>query len=636
MSGTDFIRHQMDGLNASQREAAMHGKGPALVLAGPGSGKTTVIVHRLYFMIQQLQIPPERILVVTFTKEAALSMQRRFFNFSKVMFPVCFGTFHSIFFQILKQSHYFTKSYTILNAEQKNSLLQSLLKKSSFHNGGFSNTFSKEEVSDLLKLFEYYKNTGNRELAAKLCPSYYKDCWYSVLEQYCAFCAKKQLLDFEDMIYLCRRMFSEREDIRDYWRRRFPYLLVDEFQDINPQQYEVMKSLALPGKNLFVVGDDDQSIYGFRGAEPECMKKFVQEMDAKILPLSINYRSTSAIVSFAGEMIAPNKLRFSKNIQAQSVQGAVEPVQLHLFSTKEKEIEWLTGLLKEVSCAGKEVVGVLFRTRSNMQLIANALTAENINFSMREKLPGFGDHFICRDILSYLKLAAGKGNKADLLRIMNKPFRGIGREAVAELEAVAEAETVVEADIVAISEATVGWETEEKLNKLWKSIQKMQGMSPHLAIDYIFHALRYREYAEHKLQKAGQGEDWREIAKVLKKLALCCADVEELEAAIQKFDSRGAPDSCIRLMTVHAAKGLEFDRVFLPDCNEKVFPYGVMQEEALLEEERRIFYVAVTRAKKSLELLAVTGTPERPRQISRFLNFFPRKHSEDQKLIIHQ
>lgn len=604
MSDQKRNRFLLEGLNVSQQEAVTQGEGPVLVLAGPGSGKTTVIVRRIYYIIQNFKVPPEQILVVTFTKDAAISMQQRFLQFSDSSYSVCFGTFHSIFYQMLKQSHFFARDVSLLDTSQKLQIMQTILKDYYTRRmQAYNREQLKEEADMLLHVFEFYKNTSSRERAQQFCTPAFLTSWLNLFDQYGKYCRQKKLLDYDDMIFLCNQMFSQRKDLQNYWRQRFRYLCVDEFQDINPAQYEMLSVLSGPNQNLFAVGDDDQSIYGFRGAGPECMRRFVQETAARRIVLSTNYRSCSEIISFAKQVISENRNRFPKNYQPAVGESREGGVKLHCFSSREKQLQWLAEIMltkvysnnQVKSAESKETIGILFRTRSSMRFCANVFAAKGIPFAIREKLDKPCEHFIFQDIYAYLKLAKGEGNRNDLLRILNKPDRKIQREEV------------------------VTGEYSSKLKNFLKQIQKMQEMGIRLSVEYIIKVLGYETYLKQRAEREKQQEEWNQMLQLIREYAKTCKDSEELRKHMAEMPSHKDSICNISLMTVHAAKGLEFDRVYLPDCNEKIYPYGVMHEKEALEEERRIFYVAVTRAKKNLELLTVTGTAERPRQMSRFL-----------------
>lgn len=621
-------------LNSAQLEAATHGEGPALVLAGPGSGKTTVIVKRILYLIKEMQIPPEEILVVTFTKDAAMSMQQRFAQQDRQTYPVNFGTFHSIFYHILMEAGY---SPLILSQTRKKGIMTEILKQEAAKKGTYYDYDAiKAEADDFLRAIGFYKNTQDLEAAEKYLPnpknssqnSLQKNNFLEIFELYQRQCRIQGGLDFDDMLYECRRLLLENKVKREYWQNRFRYILIDEFQDINPLQYEVVKLLGERHGNLFAVGDDDQAIYGFRGSKPACLRQFATELGAKQIILNANYRSTGEIVAASELIIAENQDRFVKKCYAAGKLASTgDSIGFHYFESRARELNFLRDTLERVvkECP-EESCGVLFRTNGSMQQLAAMLTRSGIPYEMKERGRNPYEHFLAKDICAYLKLAAGERRREDFLRIMNKPVRYISRECLAGMEHV---------DL----QAMMDWYERRGRSgdeKIINEIQRFRGqldamgrMSLNLAIAYLCRAVGYETYLRSKQGAAEHLEEWLEIVEFLREDARGYDNVKQWEQAWKEYESDGKMvagrgikegQSTIHLMTVHGSKGLEFDRVFIPDCNEKVYPHGRMPDRETVEEERRIFYVGMTRAKRRLELLSTTGTKERPRLLTRFLN----------------
>lgn len=620
-----------NGLNEAQRQAVAFGEGAAMVLAAPGSGKTTISVKRILYLIQIQKIPPEEILMVTFTKEAALSMQNRFQALYAEMqcdssdipasVPVNFGTFHSVFYHILIKSHY-PAANQILSVSQKREIMQAILKERAIEKTGhYEFETLKAQAGDYLTAVGFYKNTLDIEEAKRSLPAEGRDDFPVILQRYREKCREAGGLDFDDMVYECRELLMRDKVIREYWQERFRYILVDEFQDINPMQYEVLKLLGQKHGNVFAVGDEDQAIYGFRGSDPDCVRRFVEEYDARQIVLNANYRSTEEIVALSEKVIAENKSRFLQNkgsYAAGKNAGIRESVRFASFETRQEELSYLKEQLQEVAEAGNGTCGVLFRTNSAMQGLAVQLSKAGIPFEMKEKTGNPYDHFIMKDIMAYLKLAQGEGSREHFLRIMNRPLRYISRECAGENSRI---------DLARLSGQN--GRADRELQRLKQQLARMRGMPPALAVQYVCKAVGYELYLKTQKEAGKHLEEWLEKLDFYKEDARNYPNVAEWERAQRLYESRleecsramGADgDSCIFLMTVHASKGLEFDRVYLPDCNEKYYPHGSMPDADTVEEERRIFYVAMTRAKKCLELLCTTGTKERPRLISRFLN----------------
>lgn len=625
------LSNLFNGLNEAQRQAVAFGEGAAMVLAAPGSGKTTISVKRILYLIQIQKIPPEEILMVTFTKEAALSMQNRFQALYAEMqcdssdipasVPVNFGTFHSVFYHILIKSHY-PAANQILSVSQKREIMQAILKERAIEKTGhYEFETLKAQAGDYLTAVGFYKNTLDIEEAKRSLPAEGRDDFPVILQRYREKCREAGGLDFDDMVYECRELLMRDKVIREYWQERFRYILVDEFQDINPMQYEVLKLLGQKHGNVFAVGDEDQAIYGFRGSDPDCVRRFVEEYDARQIVLNANYRSTEEIVALSEKVIAENKSRFLQNkgsYAAGKNAGIRESVRFASFETRQEELSYLKEQLQEVAEAGNGTCGVLFRTNSAMQGLAVQLSKAGIPFEMKEKTGNPYDHFIMKDIMAYLKLAQGEGSREHFLRIMNRPLRYISRECAGENSRI---------DLARLSGQN--GRADRELQRLKQQLARMRGMPPALAVQYVCKAVGYELYLRTQKEAGKHLEEWLEKLDFYKEDARNYPNVAEWERAQRLYESRleecsramGADgDSCIFLMTVHASKGLEFDRVYLPDCNEKYYPHGSMPDADTVEEERRIFYVAMTRAKKCLELLCTTGTKERPRLISRFLN----------------
>lgn len=595
-------------LNAAQREAVLWEGGPLLVLAGPGSGKTHTIIERISFLLEQ-GVAPEQLLVLTFTREAAASMQRRFQESVKGFCPVTFGTFHSVFYHILNESNVL-RSARFLNNSEKRNLMLSVLKRHQSDNGMSTPETLREDAGLLLSAISYYKNTARMEEAARKAPPDRQREFAQIYREYEALAAKEGALDYDDILFLTRKLLLENRSIRTLWQKRFPYLLIDEFQDINPIQYEIVRLLSAPPYHLFAVGDDDQSIYGFRGSSPACLRQFMEDFHAHQILLNVNYRSTEEIVNASLRVMAEGKNRFEKQLRAAGREQGRGVVKVQSFPGKEQEQAYLVQRLRELlRLREMSEIAVLFRTNAVMQSFASVLRREQLPYSMKEQGKSIYEHFIVRDIMAYLLLAEGRQERELLLRIINRPCRFISRE-----------------------EAEQGEGASAGMQQLKRQLQSIKRLPLRLGMSYVLKAVGYEHYL-HRLSvgKPGQWEEWQEILEWLSADAGHYMSASQwyeeqrlyTEAVEKKRESTGTrreTEEVIRLMTVHASKGLEFDAVVIPDCNEGVFPYGRMPDAEQSEEERRLLYVAMTRAKKSLELLYLTGTEKSPRLPSRFMN----------------
>jgi len=636
----------LDTLNEAQRKAVTWGRGPLLVLAGPGSGKTFTVTKRILYLLDR-GVPPEKILVITYTKDAAAAMRQRFREMSDTFQPVNFGTFHSVFYHILQESRG-VRHLKLFNDSQKKKKMISVLKHYREQRGEYcQGTELSEDAVKILAAVSVYKNTMDKERALREMPPSLRLSFEEIFKAYKCGMQREGAVDFDDMLYECRQLFKEDPQVRKSWQKRFQHILIDEFQDCNPVQYEVVSLLTSEPYNLFVVGDDDQSIYGFRGAQPGILRQFVRDFQAKQLLLDVNYRCTGEIVRASLSVIEENRDRFPKALRAADSPVKMKDeeggVCIRSFQDRTEQNTWL---LEQAERWRREHEGdgmrcaVLFRTNSYLQRAAVVLRSGGIPFYMRETGGNVYEHFVSKDIMAYLLLAAGEWKREHLLRIINRPLRYISREAVGEGRTLQEMEAYYRETALreSASKEAAGtgaypvpghrWEVMENLSRLRRQLESLRRMPPALGVRYILKAVDYDRYLR---TRAGENmeylQEWRETAEWLRTDAGRFQTAEEWvkaqEAYLAEMSDRtisAGDGQNIWLMTVHGSKGLEFDRVIIPDCNEKVFPHGDLQGIETVEEERRIFYVALTRARKSLELLYLTGDKVRPRLPSRFLN----------------
>lgn len=600
--------------NNSQKKAICHFQGPALVLAGPGSGKTTVITHRTKYLIEHYNIEPEHILVITFTRAAALEMKERFTNLmSGTKTAVTFGTFHSIFFRILKYAYHY-RAENIAREEQRQSFMREILQ--SLH---LELEDENEFINDILSEISVIKNDR-----IALEHYYPKNCseenFKMIYEQYEQRMQKENLIDFDDMLLMTYELFDARPDILKLWQEKYQFILVDEFQDINKVQYDIVKMLAFPRNNLFIVGDDDQSIYRFRGARPEIMLGFEKDYpDAKQLLLDVNYRSSKSIVSAAGRLILHNKTRFQKQIRASHPTGASIYIR-NCESVQEETI----AILEQIHAYHDQgipysEIAVLVRTNTGARAIVEKLIEANLPFQMRDQIPNLFDHWIARDVLTYMEIAAGDHSRAAFLKIINRPKRYIHREALSELK--------ITMNLLRGYYADKDWMI-DRVDRLEYELKMLRMMSPYAAINFIRKGIDYesfvKEYAQYRRMKPD------ELMEVLDALQESAKDYKTLlewkqhildytEELKQRVSYQQEKQDSIQISTMHSAKGLEYQAVFIPDVNESIVPHAKAVLDADLEEERRLFYVAMTRAKNHLHIYSLKERYNKPLQPSRYL-----------------
>lgn len=605
-------------LNKAQKEAVSQKDGPCLVLAGPGSGKTLTLTKRIEYLIQIHRVRPEEILVITFTKYAAGEMRDRFRAIRGMEGrPVTFGTFHGIYYGILKHAYGWKKG-SFLMEEEKRALLKEIL---SGEEWGDMLPDGGEE--DLLTEFaeEIAKVKNNRyDIRTYECLKYGSDRFrkaYLLYEE-----RKKALgkVDFEDMLLLCYALFQERPDILRKWQEKFRYILVDEFQDINQVQYDVLRLLAAPRDNLFVVGDDDQSVYCFRGAKPEIMHTFLEDYpDAVRIVLDINYRSTAHIVDSAARVIRSNKRRQEKSIRAHH--PARETVHVQEVRDPIEESKYVVSKYREYVKRGVKPseMAVLYRTATDARILAETFMEYQIPFHMKEHVGHIYEHFICTDMCCYLRLATGSYVRGDLVRIANRPKRYVGRDSMAEEKVTYESLRAFYSD--------KEW-MQERIGQLEQDMEAIRGKTPYAAVWYIRKSVGYegflKEYAAYRgLEEEGLFsvlEELQERLKEFRTLEEWLSHVEECKEALKRREPEKEEKEGVELLTIHRAKGLEYEVVFIIQANEGGIPYKKAATEEEIEEERRLFYVAMTRAKQKLIISYVKEKNGKSKSPSRFMD----------------
>lgn len=603
-------------------------EGPALVLAGPGSGKTFVTVERIRHLLTHHKVEPEHILVITFTRAAALEMQERFFKLMESSKPaVWFGTFHAIFYYILRQSSQY-RDYTILTETEKRKLLRKIL---SVHRQFVS--VREEDHENLLKEISRYKNRQGRfteetekekegnNLSALPAEIKREDFEFLCME-YQKYLREFHKMDFDDMGILCEELLTKEEKTRRLWQEQFQYILVDEFQDIGPLQYRLIRLLSSPQNNLFVVGDDDQSIYRFRGASPLSMQQFQRDYPSceKIL-LNVNYRCHESVVQVAQTMISENKERFAKQVTANHKTG--DGFVCRIFKTREDEQTfWKEEFQRQQQEQKLERTAILCRTNLECTLQSRFLDENRIPYTMREPPKSRFDHFVLQDILTYLLLGDGNRERKNFLRIMNRPVRYIRRESL-------RSEVVRREEWLAYYKGTS--EMQKEIGNLFACLDMLRKMKPYLAVRYIRNVVGYDRYLKEKysgetvMEYLRIAEEFQEFARsfesIREVLAYCVREEEDVREQKKKFYQHSGEQKekrGVQIMTIHASKGLEFDCVCIPSCEEGNIPSKKSKEERELEEERRMFYVAMTRARYRLLVTAVKSENGRE-QPSRFL-----------------
>lgn len=599
--------------NSAQVAAITHEFGPVLCLAGPGSGKTFTLTQRIRYLILEKQIDPSKILVITFSKAAATQMKQRFYKLmNDQYYPVRFGTFHAIFFQILSRYEGYTTK-DILTLSQKKKYLKTVLLQMDYQG-----KVDTESIEMILSNISYCKNkydASYMDEIEKNIPQFRR-----IYKQYDNLMRQEHKLDFDDMLVLCYDLLKKRPDILEEYCSQWEYILIDEYQDINAVQYEIIKWMVKPHGNLFAVGDDDQSIYGFRGSNPAVMLRFREDfLNGTIIYLNKNYRSTKEIVDFAKTIIGENKNRYEKDVIAVK-EG--DEVVLTPFPSKEEEYIDLIEKLRKAQLEGHlEQHACLFRTNMDASYLAELLLKEKISYVMKEKPYNPYDHFISRDLLHYLHLKEGDQSIHEFVPVMNRPLRYISRDALNNLEKQVDLETLKR--FYAGKEYMI-----KNIQKLEYDLLRMKKMDLFAAVNYIRKGIGYDDYLrKYAMEQNVSPDEYMKTADELQKRFGMFGSLEELENHIDSYretiekngHNRTEEKKGVHIMTYHASKGLEFDTVYLPDCNEGNIPYKKSTTPEQIEEERRLFYVAITRAKEELHISFIDEKGEKRHLVSRFL-----------------
>jgi DNA helicase-2/ATP-dependent DNA helicase PcrA len=526
---------------------------------------------------------------------------------------VTFGTFHAVFFMVLKAAYHFDAG-SVITDEQRYQLMRELIAK---HHLDYRD--ENEFISGILGEISQVKN--NRiPLEHFYSAQCGEEVFREIFAEYEKYMRGNRRIDFDDMLVYTYELFCERPDILAAWQKKYEYILIDEFQDINQLQFDIVQMLAKPRNNLFIVGDDDQSIYRFRGSKPEIMLHFPEEYpDCRQILLDTNYRCTQPIVEAALRLIGHNKERFFKEIVTEKKGG--DAINYLLFKDQKEQNLFIIKKISEAIQNGGQFdrFAVLFRTNTQPRLLTEQLMQYNVPVRMKDRIPNIYDHWIARDILTYIRIAAGSRKRSDFLQIMNRPKRYIGRDSLCE-------------DEVAFDEWEKMYDEQpwiaERIERLEYDVKMLKKMSPFAAVNYIRRGIGYddylKEYAEYRninkddlfdiideLQESARGyksyEEWSEH------IADYSAEMKKLAA------QRESAPNAVTLSTLHGAKGLEFDTVFIIDVNEGIMPYKKAVLDKDIEEERRLFFVGMTRAKTTLYLCSVSSLRDEAAEVSRFI-----------------
>ena len=608
----------LSNLNKEQLGAVNAVYGPVLVLAGPGSGKTHTLVERIRHMIEDEGISPSEILVITFSKKASIEMKERFLGITKnKTYPVYFGTFHAIFYNIVKEYYHFDNDSILTEHDKKDILNKVLIEKKIVD-------FDEDYKEGLISNISLLKNTINSEVdKKKLLLDIYAsedevEQFLSILDEYITKCRINKKIDFDDMLIWCRNLLIGNEEILNRYRSRYKYFLVDEFQDINDVQYEVLMLLAGDDRNVFVVGDDDQSIYGFRGSKPELMQRFMNENKAcKVIDLFRNYRCAECIIDVAGGLINQNKNRISKKQVASKENKEDGHVYVKIYSNASLEGEYVVDTIFNMKNEGGDLsnIAILYRTESAVSYIEEKLISKGIEFEKRTTRNNYYNQSYVKDIVAYLRLSQDKNDTKSLYRILNRPQRGLNRDDVSM--------------------------NNPDFQRFMAAVDKIKYMTPFAAVNYILRAIQYGEYLYGGVIEKGFSIDNYEV--MISELLTRAKEFDTIDKWIKYIDTICALDenkgeqstlknsnsNAINLLTAHASKGLEFETVFIIGLQDGIFPHKKAVTSEQYEEERRLLYVAMTRAKKNLFIIG-RGEEKHAKRISPFIAEISCKYMENE------
>lgn len=614
-----------ENLNDSQLNAVKHINGPCMVLAGPGSGKTRVITYRIANMIINENINPQNILAISFTKASSVEMKNRASNiFSDDRInKVNFATFHSVFFKILRQFKGYTLD-SLLDDKFKWSGIKQILKSLNIENGE-----EDDVVKQILSEISLVKNElmNVNDFKSEVLD---KDGFSKAFNMYEEYKQSLNKIDFDDMLINAYYLLKNNEGILNKVRNYYKYILIDEFQDINKVQFEAIKLIANPNNNLFVVGDEDQSIYGFRGSRPDFLLNFEKIFDnTKKIFLDINYRSKSEIIDLSNKLILKNKNRYEKVIKCSRENGAICEY-LNPEDNEEEAKKIAQKIINEINNKDYKYTdfSIIYRTNTQARALVDVFLDMRIPFVMKDSVVSIYDHWVSVDILSYLRLCLNNKCSKDFFRIINRPFRYISRET---LNSVKDSEDIFNS---LINDCELHIKQITTLKDLRLDLNYIKNLAPSHAISYIRTTLEYDkyilEYCEgRKIKPNSLIEFLNEIessATNFKTIVEYLNHIERVKEELNNKNTKKVTDGVI-FTTMHSSKGLEFKNVFIIGCNEGTIPheksYDIDDEilkNSQIEEERRLMYVAVTRAEENLYISVPKNKHGKKAFTSRFVN----------------
>ena len=597
------------GFTEAQKRAIESKARAVLVVAGPGSGKTTVLTERLVYLLKN-GAEAKSCLLLSFTRASSKEMALRFAKRGIAGNSPHFSTIHALCLSLLREVRGIEREGLVNLYEKMDWLSAYFLEKG----------IAREEVEELLLNYgnqiSYFKSITEEERMYFLREEKNED-FLPLFQYYEKMRKLRGKLDFEDLLIEVLLELQKNTRIADSWKSRFSYILVDEFQDLSLIQYAILKALSEKGASLFVVGDEDQSIYGFRGASPDILFRFAGDFpDCERIFLADNFRSKEEIVLLSRRLIGKNKKRFQKPLTGRRGRGGKAKYFLLETGVEEAVLlaEHVESLLRE-GCPPEEIA-VLCRSKMQITPLLPGFMERGIPIVVVEELSNVFQHFIGKDILAYLRLAKNKESSQELVQILSKPYRGLRREKILHKDS----------GLSDLKRAAKTLKEREETEKLEKHLEALCKLNPKEAILFIRKEIGYEKYLEDFAKKKNKDfTEWWESLEEITAMSEGYPDLDAFFRFVTEFNRRALErrkpeeEKGIRFMTYHSAKGLEFDEVFLPDCIEGIIPDGRAKKPEEIEEERRSFYVALTRARKGIHIYVTKTRYSKKVYPSRFI-----------------
>lgn len=609
-------------LNEVQQQAVTSTEGAYMVIAGAGSGKTSVLTHRIAYLLEEKKVDPFNILALTFTNKAAQEMRLRV---EKMVGPAAkslwLGTFHSIFVRILRQEAHrlgYPQNFTIYDTTDSKSLIKSIVKEMNLDDKVYKTNVVLSRISGAKNRLISAQTYANSTIYQAEDESARKPQLGEIFLKYVDRCFKAGAMDFDDLLFNTHQLFNQHVEVLYKYQERFRYILIDEFQDTNMAQYAIVRDLALMHKNICVVGDDAQSIYAFRGADIQNILNFERDYpDLKVIKLEQNYRSTQNIVHAANSIINHNQAQLKKKVWTENTLG--EPLGLIRAATDAEEGRLVAASIFEARAnqqLNNSNFAILYRTNSQSRAIEEALRKLNLAYRIVGGT-SFYQRKEVKDLLAYLRLLVNPNDEAALKRVINLPKRGIGQSSVDKMVLAATDHAIPLWEVVSNASSFLGSRTAGSIQDFAAMIQRIAADLPEkdaydIASEIAKHSGLLRELHEDKtVEGMGRYDNVQELLNGIKQFTAnpeqedvsMGAFLQEVALATSADETDEATTDKITVMTIHASKGLEFAYVYIVGMEEELFPSSMMLESrADLEEERRLFYVAVTRAKQKIFL----------------------------------